>query len=500
MPAPRPAVTGAGLFLLTVAAYWALGPQQTAYDYQLSQANNLLHGHLDLTEEHTRNLAVLERVLYDGQDFCLPSPDPRGPGPALEIEEPRFSTDCRTYMQHAFGPVFLLLPLVLVWGMAVDQTLVSVLISGLTAVLVFALARRFSDEPRTQVAMTVLVVFGTTLWWAGSNGSVWLFAHTTAVFFLFGAIYASLVLRSPLLAGALVGAAFLCRPTTALAGGFPLVALADQWLPGSLAGRTPWRRIRWGPLLRLAAGAAPFLLLAMTVNVLRFGDPLESGYRYGEQVHQVGLRDVYEHGLFALHYLTRHAAVFWEAMPVFADHGSYVWPSWAGLAAWATTPALFAGLFIHLGAHRRLGPATGLAIAAACAALVLVSAASGFGWARVELPQGLATLPLWAAVALAVLFAVRARDRLVLACWAAVLPIAFADWLFAATGWAQFGYRYALDFLPFLVLLVFVAMAPRARTAHLALIALAVAVNLWGVLWIYRFAPLELFGWTWVSF
>jgi hypothetical protein len=86
----------------------------------------------------------------------------------------------------------------------------------------------------------------------------------------------------------------------------------------------------------------------------------------------------------------------------------------------------------------------------------------------------------------------------VLACWAAILPIALADFTFAATGWAQFGYRYSLDFLPFVFLLVVLAV-PRLRGYHLPLIAASVLVNAWGVLWILKFAPGELFGWTWVG-
>ena len=31
-------------------------------------------------------------------------------------------------------------------------------------------------------------------------------------------------------------------------------------------------------------------------------------------------------------------------------------------------------------------------------------------------------------------------------------------------------------------------------------VGVAILVNMWGVLWIYQFAPQQLFGWTWVSF
>jgi hypothetical protein len=50
----------------------------------------------------------------------------------------------------------------------------------------------------------------------------------------------------------------------------------------------------------------------------------------------------------------------------------------------------------------------------------------------------------------------------------------------------QFGYRYALDFMPFLVLLAALAL-PRPMTAlPRALILLSVLVSLWGAYWITR--------------
>lgn len=497
--ARRREVIGVGLavFLVTFVLYWSLGPKQTPYDFQLSQANNIIHGHLDMTEQYTRNFRILERVLYDGRGFCLP--DSRG---ADQIENPRITPECKTYMQHSLGPAFVLIPPVLMWGMSVNQTLVSILFAALTAAVVYAITRRFSHKLPTQLALTVLVMFGTVLWWQGSNGGVWSFAHTTAVFFLFCAIYATVALRSPLIAGALVGAAFLCRPTTLLAAFFPLVALSDQWL-APVAGKPLWQRFRWGPLVQLAAGAAPFVLTAMAVNYLRFDNPFESGYRYTEQLYQSRLRGVYDYGLFDISYIARHIAVFWEQMPRFADHGSYVWPSWAGLAVWATSPPLLYGLFAHLKAHRRLALWSAVAIALAC--LVILSRAiwrgMGLGeWGTAQIPLGIHILPFWVAIALALAAAIGARDRLALACWAAIVPIAAADWLFAATGWAQFGYRYGLDFTPFLFLLVLIAVGRQVRWHHLVFIALAVAVNLWGVLWIYQFAPAQLWGWTWVGF
>ena len=96
-----------------------------------------------------------------------------------------------------------------------------------------------------------------------------------------------------------------------------------------------------------------------------------------------------------------------------------------------------------------------------------------------------------------------ARDRLVLAAWAAMLVIALSNATFAATGYAQFGYRYTLDYMPFMLLLIIVAVGRRIQWYEAALIGLGVLVNLWGVLWIFQFSsvpPHGLFGWTWISY
>lgn len=489
------------LFVVTFLVYWLLGRGATPYDFQLSQANNIIHGHLDMTEQYTRNLSVLERVLYDGKGFCLPLNDPRGPEHDALIPNARFSADCRHYMQHALGPAFILVPLVMVFGMDVNQTIVSALLGGLTAVIVYAVARRFSSDLKTQLALTVMALFGTTFWYSASDGGVWHFAHTTAVMFLFAAIYATVNRRNALLAGVFIGAAFACRPSVIVAGLFPLVAFADMWL-NTEPGVALRRRIRLRPLILLALGVAPFIALTGLVNYLRFDNPFETGYSLSEQIYQTNLAHVYDHGIFNVSYIVRHIPVVFEAMPVFSDRGPFVRPSWAGLALWVTSPALLLGLFVHL---RRYRPAAVLgAVALILAGAVMIIAALGRGlnltsWTTADLPLGLHLLPFWVLIAVAITLSVGMRDRLAIACWAAIVALALGDWLFAASGWAQFGYRYALDFMPFLWLLAAMAVQ-RVRRFHVVLIGAAVLVNLWGVLWIFKFAQVQLFGWIWIGY
>jgi hypothetical protein len=171
------------------------------------------------------------------------------------------------------------------------------------------------------------------------------------------------------------------------------------------------------------------------------------------------------------------------------------------MAVWATTPAFFYAFFPNI--HNRRWAAVG-ALALGLSATVILFRAIGrgfdLGWGDEDIPRSIHLLPFWIMIGAAVVLAVRDRDRISMASWAAIIPTALVIFFFAATGWAQFGYRYALDFTPFLWLLVAHQVRDNLRWHHILLIAIGVAVNLMGVLWIYQFEPDHLNGWTWVTF
>jgi hypothetical protein len=512
----REAAIALAFAVLTFAVYWFLGPKETPYSYQVSQANNVIHGHLDLLPEHTLNLGVLEQVLYDGHRFCLrPDQEDRLPaivgyaeaiqtGVSPEVaRQAVISPTCKTYMQHSLGPSFMVLPGVLVWGKNLNQTLVSAVIGGLTAVVVYAVARRLTDSLRTQVSLTVLMMFGTILWYVAANGGVWFFAHTTAVFFLFGAIYFTIVRRSPAAAAALLGAAFLCRPSVLMAGPFFVVMFSDLWLKPRLDGQSLLDRIGWRPAAQFAAGIAPFMLVSLLLNYVRYDNPLESGYNYVESAHQTYLSHMYSHGTFDLTYIERHPPAALGAMPIFQQNAPYVLPSFFGLAIWVTTPAFAYAFFPNI--KKYVGAVIfGGVILALAAAFMLSRAIAGAwhtGWSTQDVPLDFHLLTFVVMTGGAIIAGIYARDRLTIACWAAIIPSVLLLFTFAFVGYAQFGYRYSLDFAPFLWLLVAHAVGDEMKWHHWTLIAASVAVNLWGVLWIYQFQPDAAFGVTqWVTF
>ena len=81
------------------------------------------------------------------------------------------------------------------------------------------------------------------------------------------------------------------------------------------------------------------------------------------------------------------------------------------------------------------------------------------------------------------------RASLAPALWAAVLCAAIPGLLYQNTGWAQFGYRFVLDYLPYLVALLAVGgrnLGPWFKAAVLW----GVLINLFGAITFGRFESL----------
>jgi hypothetical protein len=126
-------------------------------------------------------------------------------------------------------------------------------------------------------------------------------------------------------------------------------------------------------------------------------------------------------GLFDISYVPRQLNAILFQGPVFVDKFPFFKPSFMGLGLFLTTPALLYAFRSRLGTLER----------AALAALVLTA-----------------------------------------------IPIV----TYGATGWAQFGYRFSLDVLPFVVILVASGMRHDLDRLKIAVIVLSCAINLWGTL------------------
>jgi hypothetical protein len=293
-----------------------------------------------------------------------------------------------------------------------------VLLGALAPALLLVLLRRLRERdlstrsPSDELWLTVLLSFGTVLFFSTVQGRVWYTAHVIAVDLSLLYVWASIDADRPFLAGTFLGLAFLTRAPMLFM--FPLF-VAEMWRTG-----------RRSELWRWMAFVAPVLVLGMLAawhNYARFGDATEFGYTYLAVRQQL---DLERYGLLNPHYLPRNLVAAFALLPDVSALPPYVRISGHGLAMWFTTPALL---------------------------LLLASR-----------PQGVFHRGLWITTA----------------------SVAVWTLLYQNTGWFQFGYRFSLDYLVFLILLLAVDARPLTRLGR-GLVVVAVVINLFGAVTFGRY-------------
>ena len=455
-----------GVALAVFLVYNFLGPPETVFNNFVILGDAFLHGRIEIAD--AVDPSHIEYAINDGRFYIIPPP----------------------------WPAIILLPGTLIFGLDLNQTLASAVLGAIAAAIAFSVVRSMTQRLTTQIWLTALFFFGTVYFYAASDGSVWFFSHTVAVLFLFAAIYFTIARKNPLIAGLCLGAAFWTRQPTILTLPFFLIMFSEQWLrppaSGSLINRIDPR-----PLLQLGTGLGIFVLASFAYNYARFDTPLDASQHHLPE--RVQAQPWFNHGPFDPRYISRHVTVFFESMPIVQSQAPYVLPSWSGMALWATTPAFFYALFNQVRDRRLV--IIGVGIIAVTTAIIISRAVASYwdvGWATYTFPLHINIAPFYLLIAAAIF--VGRKDKLVLACWAAIIPTALMLFTFAGTGFSQFGYRFALDFMPFLFLLTIKAMGNDLKWHHKSLIGASIVANLWGVLWIHQFAQNGFLDLEWVRF
>jgi hypothetical protein len=176
-----------------------------------------------------------------------------------------------------------------------------------------------------------------------------------------------------------------------------------------------------GFVRRAALFAAPIMVIAIVAaihNHVRFGEATEFGHGYLAVRQQQQMETI---GMFSLDYLSRNLAVAFALLPDFSAAAPHISISGHGLAMWFTTPVL--------------------------------------------------VLLLWP----------RQRPALHRDLWLTVALVAVPTFLYQNSGWFQFGYRFSLDYMALLIVLLAVGGRPLTRVAK-GLIIAGVIINLFGAL------------------
>ncbi|MDY7079497.1 MAG: hypothetical protein SXV54_21520 [Chloroflexota bacterium] len=352
-------------------------------------------------------------------------------------------------------PALLMLLPVAIRGLAVSDIAFSVVLGALNITLFWTiLARLEVGDWRLQIGLCVLLGLGTPLWYCAAFGSVWYTAHVAAITCLCFYVLEVVGRNRPWLAGLCLGLGFLARAPVLLT--FPLSLVL-----GFQKSQDIQRRTRF--LLLFAFGMAPALLGQAAYNWARFGNPLEFGYRWMNSPGPLLARQM-TWGQFSLHFLPENLYTLLIRPPLVSLTPLRIEPDPWGMGLLFTCPALLLAL-----------PALTLPPDPS----PRVEGGAGWGLEREGVPTGQG----WA-------------RALRLGLWLSVGLVQIPSLLYFNTGSYQFGYRFALDWMPLGVLLVALGVddlrCVKGRRCSKALvitltilIVASVLMHLWGVSWMY---------------
>jgi hypothetical protein len=334
----------------------------------------------------------------------------------------------RFYVPFGPFPAVALMPLVALIGPVradeLETAINALLAAGGVGLCWMLLGRLSVDRLRDRIALTVLFGFSTQILWITTRGGVWHTGQLIATILTFVCLVEWFGRRRAWLIGLAAGAAFLSRAPLAFA--IPVYALALWDAPARCARFDSIRMLPWRRWIVFSAGVAPSIVFFFAYNQARFGDPLESGYALATVPGFLELRrDI---GLFSLAHIPMNLDYFLVHLPFVIDRWPYLRPDGLGLSVFITSPGLLYALRADWTDQRAK-------LLAAAAILVLIP-----------------TL------------------------------------LYYGGGWLQYGYRYFLDSVPFVIALCGLAAARRGPIGRnwLALIVLGTVVMAFGVYWAYE--------------
>jgi hypothetical protein len=337
--------------------------------------------------------------------------------PAARVKQSRGVT---WYMSFPPLPTLLMLPGAAIAGRGADDVVPTLLVAAAILPLTLLVLRRLAAAglskrtTREDLWLVATMAFGSVMFFAAVQGSVWYTAHVVGVVLALVYAWASIEAKRPVIAGLALAAAALTRPTMAFA--LPLFVL-EAWRVR--ADRRAFARTLGRFSIPIVALAIP----AMIYNAVRFGSPTEFGHTYLDVRQQIQIE---QYGLASLHYVARNLAVAFTLLPELASHPPWIQIGGHGLALWLTTPLL--------------------------------------------------VLALWP----------RERPPIHRALWIAVACVALPSLAYQNSGWVQFGYRFSLDYMVFLIMLLAIGGRSFGRIAK-ALIVAGIVINALGAVTFDRF-------------
>ncbi len=268
------------------------------YQHYAWLADGFLRGRLDIPRQDLANGLVSDLVVIGGRYFF-----PLGPLPAV-----------------------LLIPLVAVFGtsLLVEPVFQAVVVLS-AALACYFTARRFSLTKSDATWLAFAFVFSSVAIGCALLNTPWQIGNMLAALFFLLAGYAQIQKKSPLIVGALCGAALVTRYTAGLGIIFFIAAECFE--------RRPWRE----QLSRFAKMGAPyvgFLLLLLWYNAARFGSAFDTGYSR-HFLYPGAIKDSLAQGVFGLRNVGRNFYYYFLKLPEWRGRP---WVSQEGLSFFILSP------------------------------------------------------------------------------------------------------------------------------------------------------------------
>jgi hypothetical protein len=458
---PATVVAGVLIALAAFALYWVSNPEHyNQYTHFVWQADAFLHGR-----------AWFPHPVPDGAEL----PANWWFQDVYPLRDADGNPDGRVLLPFPPLPAIVLVPFVAAFGLLTDQEAIGVGLAALGVWLAYWMLGRAPVRTSVRILATLVFATGTVWWWAAAVASTWYLAHLVAVDVAFLAVGVTIradrrapaedrfeeaaraaaggrlagiwpLDRSQVLAGFLLGVAATAR--------LPLVFAAPWFMLVGGGGSVPRRTTS-----AAVGGAIPIAALLLYTYATT-GSPLHPGYDYQYRLEASGYPTLGYHIEWSVEdprYVPQNLAIMLGALPVVAPE---VKPDTLGFAeptALCTVPGAQRSLF---------DPDCPLAMPVDIGTSVLLSA------------PGLLLAGL--------VFRRRPFTRLALGGALTVVAVGLFNLAHFSQGWVQWGYRFSLDFIPFLLPLVALGAARtdgRPRRVAIVLAVVGAAVNLWGVTW-----------------
>lgn len=345
---------------------------------------------------------------------------------ALRVAQPPNFNDWvlwngRWYVSFPPFPAVLMMPMVAIWGLQFNDVAFTIVVAAANVALLHRLLRRVQPARAEweHAALALVFGFGTVAWTCAIRGEVWFTAETVGVTLTLLYLHASLQGRQPFLAGLAVGCAAITRTPLAFAAVFFVFEALFPDGPveaGKLRDPARWRAA-WRKLVPYLAAIVAVAIPMAWANDVRFGSLTEFGHShlFNNRVNA----QIREFGLFHYAFLERNLHDAFTRLPEIRFHPFKIGFSGEGMSLFVTTPLFFYLL-----------------------------------WPK-EKPQLHRTL------------------------WLTVAVVALPGFFYQNSGYYQFGFRFSLDYTPYLIVLLALGARPLTRLFWLAALA-GIAVNGWG--------------------